>query len=56
MVVVDFGQGGGGAELWILIVMVVEWVATLRGFQFLFFYFLLFGCGFYLILAWWFEK
>ena len=34
--------------LWVLIVVVVEWVATLRGFQFFFFFF---GCGFYLILA-----
>ena len=51
MVVVDCGRGGG-AELWILIVMVVEWAATLRGFQiFFFFYFWVFGCGFYLILA-----
>ena len=47
MVVVDRGRGGG-AELWVLIVMVVEWEATLRGFQF---FFWLFGCGFYLILA-----
>ena len=36
MVVVDCGQGGGGAELWVLIVVVVEWVATRRGFQFFF--------------------
>ena len=36
----------GGAELWVLIVVVVEWVATLYGFQIFFF----FG-GFYLILA-----
>ena len=28
----DCGRGGG-AELWVLIVMVVEWEATLRGFQ-----------------------
>ena len=38
MVVVDCGRGGG-AELWVLIVVVVEWVATLRGFQFFFFSF-----------------
>ena len=50
MVVVDCGRGGG-AELWVLIVVVVECVATLRGFQNFFFFFLLFGCGFYLILA-----
>ena len=49
MVVVDCGRGGGGAELWVLIVVVVEWVSTLRGFQIFFFFF--FGCGFYLILA-----
>ena len=36
--------------LWVLIVVVVEWVATLRGFQ-IFFFFWLFDCGFYLILA-----
>ena len=47
MVVVDCGCGGG-AELWVLIVVVVEWVATLRGFQI---FFLIFDCGFYLILA-----
>ena len=47
MVVVDCGRGGGGAKLWVLIVVVVEWVAILHGFQ-KFFYF---GCGFYLILA-----
>ena len=35
MVVVDCGCGGG-AELWVLIVVVVEWVTTLRGFQFFF--------------------
>ena len=46
MVVVDYGHGGG-AELWVLIVVVVEWVATLYGFQFFFF----FLGGFYLILA-----
>ena len=45
MVVVDCGRGGG-VELWVLIVVVVEWVATLYGFQKFFF----FG-GFYLILA-----
>ena len=28
----------GGAELWVLIVVVVEWVATLYGFQFFFFF------------------
>ena len=39
MVVVDFGHGGG-AELWVLIVVVVEWVATLCGFQFFFFFWL----------------
>ena len=33
----DCGRGGGGAELWVLIVVVVEWVATLRRFQFFFF-------------------
>ena len=38
MVVVDCGQGGGGAELWVLIVMVVEWVAMLLGFQIFFFF------------------
>ena len=37
--------------LWVLIVVVVEWVATLRGFKFFFFFFWLFDCGFYLILA-----
>ena len=36
MVVVDCGHGSG-AELWVLIMVVVEWVATLRGFQFFFF-------------------
>ena len=40
MVVVDCGCGGG-AELWVLIVVVVEWVATLHGFQI--FYFLFIG-------------
>ena len=45
MVVVDCGCGGG-AELWVLIVVVVEWVATLFGFQIFFFW-----GGFYLILA-----
>ena len=44
MVVVDCGHGGG-AELLVLIVVVVEWVATLYGFQFYFF------GGFYLILV-----
>ena len=38
MVVVDCGRGGGGAELWVLIVMVVEWVAMLLGFQIFFFF------------------
>ena len=38
MVVVDCGHGGG-AKLWVLIVVVVEWVATLGGFQFFFFFF-----------------
>ena len=42
MVVVDCGRGGG-AELWVLIVMVVEWEATLIGFQFFFFGFLVVG-------------
>ena len=37
MVVVDYGRGGG-AELWVLIVVVVEWVATLFGFQKFFFF------------------
>ena len=32
---------GGGAELWVLIVVVVEWVITLHGFQI--FYFLFIG-------------
>ena len=36
MVVMDCGRGGG-AELWVLIVVVVEWVATLFGFQIFFF-------------------
>ena len=36
MVVVDCGRGGG-VELWVLIVVVVEWVATLYGFQIFFF-------------------
>ena len=39
---------GGGAKLRVLIVVVVERVAMLHGFQFFFFFF---GCGFYLILA-----
>ena len=38
MVVVDCGQGGGVAKLWVLIVVVVEWVATLYGFQKFFFF------------------
>ena len=38
MVVVDCGHGGG-VELWVLIVVVVEWVATLCGFHFFFFFF-----------------
>ena len=42
----DCGRGGG-AELWVLIMVVVEWVATFYGFQFFFFFF----GGFYLILA-----
>ena len=42
MVVVDCGRGGG-AELWVLIVVVVEWVATLLGFHFFFFCFLVVG-------------
>ena len=42
VVVVDCGHGGG-AELWVLIVVVVEWVATLRGFQIFFFFFLVVG-------------
>ena len=58
MVVVDCGRGGGVAKLWVLIMVVVEWVdkreredegdltATLRGVKIFFF-----GCGFYLILA-----
>ena len=29
---------GGGVELWVLIVVVVEWVATLYGFQIFFFF------------------
>ena len=37
MVVVDCGRGGG-VELWVLIVVVVEWVATLYGFQKKFFW------------------
>ena len=37
MVVLDCGRGGG-AKLWVLIVVVVEWVATLCGFQFFFFW------------------
>ena len=44
MVVVDFGHGGG-AELWVLIVVVVEWVTTLRGFQFFFWLWVLFDFG-----------
>ena len=43
MVVVDCGRGGGGAELWVLIMAVVEWVATLLGFNFFFFFFFAFG-------------
>ena len=39
MVVVDC-EHGGGAKLWVLIVVVVEWVATLRGFQKKFFFWL----------------
>ena len=42
MVVVDCGRGGSGAELWVLIVVMVEWVATLSGFQFFYFYFFCF--------------
>ena len=42
VVVVDCGRGGSGAELWVLIVVMVEWVATLRGFQFFYFYFFCF--------------
>ena len=42
MVVVDCGRGGSGAELWVLIVVMVEWVATLPGFQFFYFYFFCF--------------
>ena len=42
----DCGRGGG-AELWVLIMVVVEWVATFYGFQFFFFFF----GGFYLIFA-----
>ena len=43
MVVVDYGHGGG-IELWVLIVVVVEWVATLHGFQFIYlFIFLVVG-------------
>ena len=34
---------GGGAKLWVLIVVVVEWVAMLHGFQFFFFFFLVVG-------------
>ena len=33
----DCGRGGG-AELWVLIMVVVEWVATFYGFQFFFFF------------------
>ena len=52
MVVVDCGRGGGAAKLWVLIMVVVEWVdkreredegdltATLRG---AFFFFLVVG-------------
>ena len=43
MVVVDCRRGGG-AELWVLIMVVVEWVATLYGFQF-FFWWVLFDFG-----------
>ena len=39
MVVVDCGRGGGGAKLWVLIVVVVEWVAILHGLQNFFFFF-----------------
>ena len=41
VVVVDCGRGGG-VELWVLIVVVVEWVATLYGFQIFFFWWVLF--------------
>ena len=44
MAVVDCGRGGG-AELWVLIVVVVEWVATLYGFQIIFFWWVLFDFG-----------
>ena len=37
VVVVDCRRGGG-AELWVLIMVVVEWVATFYGFQFFFFF------------------
>ena len=36
---------GGGAELWVLIVVVVEWVATFRGFQFFFWLWVVFDFG-----------
>ena len=39
MVVVDCGRGGGGAKLWVLIVVVVEWVAILHGLKNFFFFF-----------------
>ena len=35
----------GGAELWVLIVVVVEWVATFRGFQFFFWLWVVFDFG-----------
>ena len=58
--VVDCGQGGGGAELWVLIMVVVavggqekERIKAIGlqrfvGFKFFVFIFLLFGCGFVL--------
>ena len=37
---------GGGVELWVLIVVVVEWVATLYGFQIFYFFLLAFWLWF----------
>ena len=50
--IVDCGHGGG-AKLWVLIVVVVEWVATLRGFQIFFFFFLFFFLFFYVAFWLW---
>ena len=50
VVVVDCGRGGGGAKLWVLIVVVVEWVAILHGFQnFFFWLWVLFDFGLLLV-------